>query len=92
VIACAGWLISVVAIVAPARLPSTTAQRRQRVPLQFGEDWRIDPADSLIQALRDQFGRDNVFALPSRRQRSRWSVVTPPRSVLKVFSVELQPT
>ncbi|MBU1331251.1 MAG: DNA polymerase III subunit alpha [Gammaproteobacteria bacterium] len=29
--------------------------------LQFGEQWRIDPADSLIQALRDQFGRDNVF-------------------------------
>ncbi len=29
--------------------------------LQFGEDWRIDPADSLIQALRDQFGKDNVF-------------------------------
>ncbi|NQD79101.1 DNA polymerase III subunit alpha [Pseudomonas sp. CrR14] len=29
--------------------------------LQFGEDWRIDPADSLIQALRDQFGRENVF-------------------------------
>ncbi|WP_296218434.1 DNA polymerase III subunit alpha [Pseudomonas sp. UBA2684] len=29
--------------------------------LQFGEGWRIDPADSLIQALRDQFGRDNVF-------------------------------
>ena len=29
--------------------------------LQFGEDWRIEPADSLIQALRDQFGRDNVF-------------------------------
>ncbi|MCO7610973.1 MULTISPECIES: DNA polymerase III subunit alpha [Pseudomonas chlororaphis group] len=29
--------------------------------LQFGENWRIDPADSLIQALRDQFGRDNVF-------------------------------
>jgi len=29
--------------------------------LQFGESWRIDPADSLIQALRDQFGRDNVF-------------------------------
>ena len=24
-------------------------------------DWRIEPADSLIQALRDQFGRDNVF-------------------------------
>lgn len=29
--------------------------------LQFGESWRIDPADNLIQALRDQFGRDNVF-------------------------------
>ena len=29
--------------------------------LQFGEQWRIDPADSLIQALRDQFGRENVF-------------------------------
>ncbi len=29
--------------------------------LQFGNDWRIDPTDSLIQALRDQFGRDNVF-------------------------------
>lgn len=29
--------------------------------LQFGEAWRIDPADSLIQALRDQFGKDNVF-------------------------------
>jgi DNA polymerase-3 subunit alpha len=32
-----------------------------KAQLQFGEDWRIDPADSLIQALRDQFGRDNVF-------------------------------
>ncbi|MGH8352504.1 MAG: DNA polymerase III subunit alpha [Pseudomonas sp.] len=32
-----------------------------RALLQFGEGWRIDPADSLIQALRDQFGRDNVF-------------------------------
>ena len=32
-----------------------------RATLQFGETWRIDPADSLIQALRDQFGRDNVF-------------------------------
>ena len=29
--------------------------------LQFGEQWRIDPADNLIQALRDQFGKDNVF-------------------------------
>ncbi|XOC00416.1 DNA polymerase III subunit alpha [Pseudomonadota bacterium DY0742] len=32
-----------------------------RAVLQFGESWRIDPADNLIQALRDQFGRDNVF-------------------------------
>ena len=32
-----------------------------RAQLQFGDDWRIEPADSLIQALRDQFGRDNVF-------------------------------
>ncbi|MNN38797.1 DNA polymerase III subunit alpha [compost metagenome] len=29
--------------------------------LQFGDQWRIAPADALIQALRDQFGRDNVF-------------------------------
>ena len=32
-----------------------------RAQLQFGESWKIEPADSLIQALRDQFGRDNVF-------------------------------
>ena len=32
-----------------------------RALLQFGDGWRIDPADSLILALRDQFGRDNVF-------------------------------
>lgn len=32
-----------------------------KAQLQFGDDWRIEPADSLIQALRDQFGRDNVF-------------------------------
>ncbi|WP_144434350.1 DNA polymerase III subunit alpha, partial [Pseudomonas cannabina] len=32
-----------------------------RALLQLGEAWRIDPADSLIQALRDQFGRENVF-------------------------------
>lgn len=32
-----------------------------RALLQFGDQWRIDPTDSLIQTLRDQFGRDNVF-------------------------------
>jgi DNA polymerase-3 subunit alpha len=32
-----------------------------KAQLQFGDDWRIEPADGLIQALRDQFGRDNVF-------------------------------
>ena len=32
-----------------------------RAVVQFGEGWRIDPADALIQALRDQFGRENVF-------------------------------
>jgi DNA polymerase-3 subunit alpha len=37
-----------------------TGQEAKAV-LQFGEAWRIDPADSLIQALRDQFGRENVF-------------------------------
>ncbi|TLX54048.1 DNA polymerase III subunit alpha [Stutzerimonas nosocomialis] len=35
--------------------------RDAKALLQFGEGWRIDPADNLIQALRDQFGRDNVF-------------------------------
>ncbi|KTS94415.1 DNA polymerase III subunit alpha, partial [Pseudomonas parafulva] len=29
--------------------------------LQFGDQWAIDPADGLIQTLRDQFGRENVF-------------------------------
>ncbi|WP_416772010.1 DNA polymerase III subunit alpha [Pseudomonas sp. RHF3.3-3] len=29
--------------------------------LQLGDSWKIDPADGLIQALRDQLGRDNVF-------------------------------
>ena len=29
--------------------------------LQLGDTWKIDPSDQLIQALRDQFGRDNVF-------------------------------
>ena len=32
-----------------------------RALLQFGDQWRIDPTDTLIQTLRDQFGRDNVF-------------------------------
>ncbi|MCL7462558.1 DNA polymerase III subunit alpha [Pseudomonas sp. NW5] len=32
-----------------------------RAILQFADQWRIDPADSLLQTLRDQFGRDNVF-------------------------------
>ncbi|HLT03780.1 MAG TPA: OB-fold nucleic acid binding domain-containing protein, partial [Pseudomonas sp.] len=32
-----------------------------RAMLQFGEAWQVDPTDNLIQALRDQFGRDNVF-------------------------------
>ena len=29
--------------------------------LALGNDWNIEPCDQLIQALRDQFGRDNVF-------------------------------
>ncbi|HUH57616.1 MAG TPA: OB-fold nucleic acid binding domain-containing protein, partial [Pseudomonadales bacterium] len=29
--------------------------------LQFAEEWKIEPTDDLIQALRDLFGRDNVF-------------------------------
>ncbi|MHA6494329.1 DNA polymerase III subunit alpha [Pseudomonas borbori] len=43
--------------------PITVEYNREdaRAQLQFGETWRIEPADSLIQALRDQFGRDNVF-------------------------------
>ncbi|QAX82076.1 DNA polymerase III subunit alpha [Candidatus Pseudomonas adelgestsugas] len=28
--------------------------------LQLGDTWRINPADGLIQALRDQFGRESV--------------------------------
>jgi DNA polymerase-3 subunit alpha len=43
----------------PITLEYTSADARAL--LQFGEGWRIDPADNLIQALRDQFGRDNVF-------------------------------
>jgi DNA polymerase-3 subunit alpha len=45
--------------ICPITLDYTGADARAL--LQFGEAWRIDPADSLIQALRDQFGRDNVF-------------------------------
>lgn len=29
--------------------------------LRFSEEWKIEPTDDLIQALRDLFGRDNVF-------------------------------
>lgn len=29
--------------------------------LEFSEQWRIEPTDDLIQALRDLFGKDNVF-------------------------------
>jgi len=43
----------------PITLEYTGSQARAL--LQFGQDWRIDPTDNLIQALRDQFGRDNVF-------------------------------
>jgi DNA polymerase III subunit alpha len=48
-------------IAVPARSPWSTPASEAKAMLQFGETWRIDPADSLIQALRDQFGRDNVF-------------------------------
>ncbi len=34
---------------------------RARALLQFSQDWKIEPTDDLIQALRDLFGRDNVF-------------------------------
>ena len=42
--------------------PLTVSYRRAdaRALLQFGDQWRIDPSDTLIQTLRDQFGRDNV--------------------------------
>ena len=43
----------------PITLDYTSADAKAL--LQFGESWRVDPADDLIQALRDQFGRDNVF-------------------------------
>ena len=29
--------------------------------LEFSDDGRVEPTDELIQALRDLFGRDNVF-------------------------------
>ena len=32
-----------------------------RALLQLGQNWQVDPADGLIQSLRDQFGRENVF-------------------------------
>ncbi|TDQ38572.1 DNA polymerase III subunit alpha [Thiopseudomonas denitrificans] len=32
-----------------------------RACLQLGDAWQVEPADGLIQALRDLFGRDNVF-------------------------------
>jgi DNA polymerase-3 subunit alpha len=35
--------------------------RSARASLQFAEQWRVEPTDALIQTLRDQFGRDNVF-------------------------------
>ncbi|MCU1715829.1 DNA polymerase III subunit alpha [Pseudomonas sp. 5P_3.1_Bac2] len=43
--------------------PITVDYNREdaKAQLQFADSWRIEPADSLIQALRDQFGRDNVF-------------------------------
>lgn len=29
--------------------------------LRFGDEWRIEPTDNLLQVLRDQFGDENVF-------------------------------
>jgi len=28
--------------------------------LRLGDDWRVEPADQLLQSLRDQFGKDSV--------------------------------
>ena len=32
-----------------------------RALLSLGEAWQVEPADLLLQTLRDQFGKDNVF-------------------------------